>query len=92
VDAVRHECAIGRLAGRELWLATDNSTAAAAYHHGASTSRALHDLVTELRLLALRGICVVNIFHISGTRMIEVGVDALSRGELHLGELEVPVN
>jgi hypothetical protein len=87
VDAVRHECSIGRLAGRELWLATDNSTAAAAYHHGASTSRALHELVTELRLLALRGNCVVNIFHISGTRMIEVGVDALSRGELHLGDL-----
>jgi hypothetical protein len=87
VDTVRHECALGRLAGRELWLATDNSTAAAAYHHGASTSRALHDLVTELRLLALRGNCVVNIFHISGTRMIEVGVDALSRGEMHLGEL-----
>jgi hypothetical protein len=87
VDAVKHECIIGRLAGRELWLATDNSTAAAAYHHRTSTSRALHELVTELRLLALRGNFVVNIFHISGTRMIEVGADALSRGELHLADL-----
>jgi hypothetical protein len=24
VDAVKHECTIGRLAGRELWLVTDN--------------------------------------------------------------------
>jgi hypothetical protein len=87
LDAVKQECKIGRLAGRELWLATDNSTAAAAYHHGASTSRALHELVTELRLLALRGNFVVNIFHISGTRMIEIGVDALSHGEMHLGDL-----
>jgi hypothetical protein len=67
VDSVKQERKTGRLAGRELWLATDNSTAAAAYHHGASTSRALHELVTELRSLALRGNFVVNIFHISGT-------------------------
>jgi hypothetical protein len=87
LDAVTQECKIGRLAGRELWLATDNATAVAAYHHGSSSSRALHNLVTELRLLALRGNFVVNIFHISGTRMIEIGVDALSRGEMHLGDL-----
>jgi hypothetical protein len=75
------------LAGRELWLATDNSTAAFAFSKGASKSRKLHKMVTQLQLMALRGNFVLNIFHISGTRMIQIGVDALSRGELHVGAL-----
>jgi hypothetical protein len=44
-------------------------------------------MVTELKLLSLRGNFVLNSFHISGTRMIQIGVDALSRGELHVGAL-----
>jgi hypothetical protein len=87
LDAVRVESEQGRLAGRELWLATDNSTAAQAFAKGASKSRRLHKMVTELRMLTLRGNIVLNIFHISGTRMIQIEVDALSRGELHVGAL-----
>jgi hypothetical protein len=87
VDAVRVEAESGRLAGRELWLATDNSTAAAAYHHGAAGSPKLHELATELRMLTLVGNFVLNIFHVAGTRMIEIGVDGLSRGEKHIGAL-----
>jgi hypothetical protein len=87
LDAVKVESKMGRLAGRELWLATDNSTAAQAFSKGTSKSRNLHDMVTELKLLSLRGNFVLNIFHISGTRMIQIGVDALSRGELHVGAL-----
>jgi hypothetical protein len=87
VDAVRVEAESGRLAGRELWLATDNSTAAAAYHHGAAGSPRLHQLATELRMLTLVGNFVLNIFHVAGTRMIEIGVDGLSRGEKHIGAL-----
>jgi hypothetical protein len=87
LDAVQVESDKGRLAGRELWLATDNSTAAQAFAKGASKSRRLHDMVTELKMLTLRGNFVLNIFHISGTRMIQIGVDALSRGDLHVGAL-----
>jgi hypothetical protein len=87
VDAVRVEAESGRLAGRELWLATDNSTTAAAYHHGAAGSPRLHQLATELRMLTLVGNFVLNIFHVAGTRMIEIGVDGLSRGEKHIGAL-----
>jgi hypothetical protein len=87
LDAVQVESDAGRLVGRELWLATDNSTAAFAFSKGASKSRKLHEMVTQLRLMALRGNFVLNIFHISGTRMIQIGVDALSRGELHVGAL-----
>jgi hypothetical protein len=87
LDAVQVESDAGRLAGRELWLATDNSTAAFAFSKGASKSRKLYEMVTQLRLMALRGNFVLYIFHISGTRMIQIGVDALSRGELHVGAL-----
>jgi hypothetical protein len=87
LEAVRIEAMTGRLAGRELWLATDNSTAAYAFNKGSSTSRLLHEMVTEFKLLSLRGNFSMNIFHISGTRMIEIGVDALSRGDFHLGNL-----
>jgi hypothetical protein len=87
LDALQLEVKLGRLVGRELWLATDNSTAASAYFKGASGSRALHEMVTELRELTLKGNFILHIFHIAGTRMIQIGVDALSRGELHEGAL-----
>ena len=88
VDAIREEAERGRLVGREVWLATDNTTAATAYYKGSSTSEALHQMVTELRLLTLRGNFLLHLFHIAGTRMIAIGVDGLSRGELQLGALE----
>ena len=88
VDAIREESVRGRLVGREVWLATDNTTAATAFYKGSSSSEALHQMVTELRLLTLRGNFILHLFHIAGTRMIEIGVDGLSRGELQLGALE----
>jgi hypothetical protein len=87
VEAVRIEAECGRLAGRELWLAADNSTAASAYHRGAAGSPKLHQLATKLRMLTLVRNFVLHIFHVAGTRMIEIGVDGLSRGEKHVGAL-----
>jgi hypothetical protein len=87
VDAVRVEAESGRLAGQELWLTTDNTTAAAAYHRGTAGTPKLHQLAMELRMLTLVGNFVLNIFHVAGTRMIEIGVDGLSCGEKHIGAL-----
>jgi hypothetical protein len=69
------------------WLATDNSTAVAAYHKGTTSSEKLQDMVTELRNLTITGNFVLNVFHIAGTRMIQIGIDGLSRGEMQLGAL-----
>jgi hypothetical protein len=88
VELIRGEVQRGRLAGREVWLATDNSTAANAYYRGTSTSKILHEMITELRLLTLEGNFILHIFHIPGTRMIQSGIDALSRGELNISALE----
>ena len=88
LEAIREESSRGRLVGREVWLATDNTTAASAFTKGSSSSATLHAMVTELRLLALQGNFELHLVHIAGTRMIEIGVDGLSRGELQLGALD----
>jgi hypothetical protein len=85
IDTIKIEAKAGRLVGKEVWLATDNSTAANAFHNGTSTSKSLHAMITELRLLTLKGNFVLQLYHIAGTRMIESGIDALSRGELDIG-------
>jgi hypothetical protein len=87
LDAVREEARLGRLIGCEVWLATDNSTAEASFHKGRSSSPELDAMVLELRLLAIAGNFVLRLVHIPGTRMIELGIDALSRGELQAGAL-----
>ena len=75
------------MTGRELRLATDNMTCETTFYRGSSTSRALHELMVDLRLLTIRGNFVLHVVHIAGTRMIEIGVNGLSRGETHLGAL-----
>jgi hypothetical protein len=44
-------------------------------------------MVLELWLLAIAGNCVLRLVHITGTRMIDIGIDALSQGELQAGAL-----
>ena len=87
IDTIRTEARAGRLVGYEVWMATDNSTAANAYHRGTSSSKKLHQMVTELRLLTVEGNFILRMYHIAGTRMIESGIDGLSRGELHVSSL-----
>jgi hypothetical protein len=87
LEAIREEARLGRLIGCEVWLTTDNSTAEASFYKGRSSSPDLDAMVLELRLLAIAGNFVLRLVHIAGTRMIELGIDALSRGELHLGAL-----
>jgi hypothetical protein len=87
LEAIREEARLGRLVGFEIWLATDNSTAEASFHKGRSSSPELDAMVLELRLLAIAGNFILRVVHIAGTRMIELGIDALSRGELHVGAL-----
>jgi hypothetical protein len=87
LETIREEARLGRLIGCEVWIATDNSTAEASFHKGRSSSPELDAMVLELRLLAIGGNFVLRLVHIAGTRMIEIGIDALSRGELQAGAL-----
>jgi len=85
VLAVEEAVEQGHLRDCELFLFTDNSTAEGAYYRGTSPSRLLFDLVLRLRVLQVRTELIVHVIHVAGTRMIEVGVDGLSRGSTHEG-------
>jgi hypothetical protein len=75
--------------GNKLWLATDNMTCETTFYRGSSTSRALHELILDMRLLTVRGNIILHFVHIAGTRIIEIGVDGLSRVEMQLGALNL---
>ena len=75
------------LDGREIFLFTDNSTAEAIAHKGSSSSKLLFDLVILLYKFPMKYLCSLNLFHVSGTRMIAQGSDGLSRGDILEGSL-----
>ena len=88
LEGMREDGRRGRLVGKEVWLFTDNSTAETAFYKGTSSSPELHYMVVELRALSIECNFTLRIVHIAGTRMIQIGVDGLSRGEMQLGALE----
>jgi hypothetical protein len=85
--AVEKEVELRCLTGQDLWLATANMTCETTFFRGSSTSRDLHELMLDLRLLTVRGDFILHVVHIARTQMIDIGVDGLSRGETHLGAL-----
>ena len=72
----------GDLAGKEIFLFTDNSTAESIAHKGSSTSPLSFELVVRLCKLSMKCLCSINIYHVAGTRMIAQGSDGLSRGDM----------
>ena len=77
-----HDLAIqGRLRDKEVFLMTDNTVAERAFFKGTSKSRSLFELVLELRKLELVGGFKLHVVHVAGTRLIETGIDGLSRGD-----------
>jgi hypothetical protein len=90
VDAVEKECKAGRLEDAELLLFTDNSTAESAFYRGTSSSKLLFELVLRLRQIEMLYQLKVHLVHIPGTRMIKLGVDGLSRGNMGEGVMKDP--
>ena len=82
VNAVENAYHKELLNGCELFLFTDNFVAECGYYNGGSNrSKELDDLVHRLWKLQMGGHFTLHVYHISGTRMIESGVDGLSRGD-----------
>ncbi|KAL7576958.1 hypothetical protein ACA910_006714 [Epithemia clementina (nom. ined.)] len=71
----------------ELCEFTDNSTMESAFYKGTLTSKLLFDLVVRLKKLEMSGQLFLNVIWVAGTRMIEQGMDGLSRGDLMNGVL-----
>ena len=87
LERIRIEANAGRLVAKEVWIATDNSTAEKSFYKGRSSSPELDAMVLELRLIAMRGNFILHLVHVAGTRMIAFGIDGLSRGEKQVGAL-----
>lgn len=87
VEHMREEVYRGRLSGTEVWFGTDNLVAESGYFKGRSSNELLDELILEMIELSIRGNFVLHFFHMAGTRMIAMGIDGASRGELHLGAL-----
>jgi hypothetical protein len=78
------------LHGTELFLYTDNSTAEAAFFKGSSSNKLLDELVVRLKKVESDEGMRIHFLHIAGTRMIELGIDGLSRGSLMEGVMKDP--
>jgi hypothetical protein len=68
VEAVEEEAKEGYLTNSELWLFTNNSTAESCFHKGSSSSRALHDLVLQLKKIELQAGFTLYDVHVAGIR------------------------
>ena len=69
-----------------LIIFTDNFVAECAYYKGGSNaSKELDSLVFELWELQMKFDFSLFIYHVAGTRMIEAGIDGLSRGDKSTG-------
>ena len=78
------------IGGCRNYLFTDNSTAESAFHCGTSSSRLLFELVRRLRLVEMKYQLKIHLVHIPGTRMIKLGVDGLSQGNMGEGVMKDP--
>ena len=85
VEAVRHLCNTESLQRVQLFLFMDNTTVEGCFYNGTSKSRNLFNLVLDLRALEVLHSLHLFVIHIAGTRMIECGVNSLSRGDLDKG-------
>ena len=82
VNAVEKAYNEGLLNDCELFLFTDNFVAECAYYNGGSNkNKDLDELVFRLWRMQMHGDFTLHVYHVAGTRMIECGVDGLSRGD-----------
>jgi hypothetical protein len=77
----------GRFTGREVWIGTDNKVAVQVWHKGGSSGRESYQMSFEVNECAIKFQCVVHLVHVAGTRLISIGIDVLSRGDLDLGKM-----
>jgi hypothetical protein len=81
VNALLRAAEEGRLKGAGIFLFTDNQAAEGAYYHGTSPSRAQFELVVTLYKLQMKYDLLLHVIWITGNRIIQQGIDCLSRGE-----------
>jgi hypothetical protein len=66
VEHIKHESRKGLLAGKEVWIYTDNTVTKRAWYNGTSHDVALFKLVLELKHEMLAGKFVLKVVHVAG--------------------------
>ena len=71
--------------GCEVWAGTDNAVSSAVWHKGMSTAKHLFKSILDLKIECMEHEVFLNLFHLSGDRMIKCGMDGGSRGNTEAG-------
>ena len=75
----------GRLQDKELFIVTDNSVFEGTYYKGHSKSPRLNDIIFRLHKLERETGALFHVVHVAGKRMMDSGVDNLSRRDFMQG-------
>ena len=78
----------GKLRDCEVLFLTDNMVAENDFYKGSLLSETLFNLAMRLRKLELEGGNILYMIHVSGTRMIASGLNALLRGDTTKGVIQ----
>lgn len=84
-NRLKRDISAGKHDGCEVWVGTDNAVWAAVCNKGMSSVRHLFQLWVDICLLCHEHGVFLHVFHISGDRMIDTGMDGLSRGDRDTG-------
>ena len=74
--------------GSEVFVVTNNAVSESIFYKGSAKVSMLHDLVVELRKIELEKKLIIHVIWCSGKRMIQIGVDGLSRGDIASGVMK----
>ena len=74
--------------GREIFVLTYNSVFEGTFYKGHLTSQELHKIVLGLQKKERETGFILHIIHIAGTRMKELGIDGMSRGDFLEGMMK----
>jgi hypothetical protein len=85
VNNLKRDIQEGKHDGCEVWMVLDNSTWSAVWTKGMSSVPHLFYLALELKVVAYEHGVFIKALHVSGKRMIAIGGDGVSRGDLDAG-------
>ena len=80
VEKLEEDGRAGKLNSAMLFLCTDNKTVEAAFANGSSRNPEIHGYIIRIKMLEIKFGVIMFVSHVSGTRMIDQGTDAVSRG------------
>eukprot|EP00536_Pseudo-nitzschia_multiseries_P012136 jgi/Psemu1/31033/gm1.31033_g len=86
VESLKHKVGSRTIPrGLEVFMFTDNFVAESTMYKGPSFSESLHNMILELRKMAMNDNIIIHFVWISGDQMIWQGTDGMSRGDFTSG-------